>query len=384
MRLRVGVVYGGRSSEHEVSLASAAEVIGNLDRHLYEPVPIYISREGRWSLPVQPPTTTSAAEVIKGEKSPRAEPTLTEVELHFVAHPAEAPAFTIQRTHDSNGVRTVIDQLRLDVVFPVVHGPYGEDGTLQGLLELGNVPYVGSGVLASSVAMDKAVTKTLLGASGLPIVEHAVVKASQWDANPVGTIDKIMHGFELPLFVKPANLGSSVGVSKAKNRAELEKGIDLARQFDNKILVEVAIPEARELECAVIGNDIPEASVVGEIVPAREFYDYDSKYLDVNSTTVIPASLEPGQADEIRTMAVKSFQAINGTGMARVDFLMPRHGKQIYVNELNTIPGFTTISMYANLWQASGLDYPRLVGRLIDLALERHKAKQQLRTRLTS
>ena len=386
MRLHVGVIYGGRSSEHEVSLASAAAVIANLDPTRYEPVAIYIQRDGRWSLSGTPPSTLSAADVIARSKSDLQPSTPTGPELHFLAYPAEVPVLTIRREPDNvdNGARAVVGTLGLDVVFPVVHGPYGEDGTLQGLLELANFPYVGAGVLASAVGMDKAVAKTLFEACGLPIVDYAVVAASHWDTDRDTTVDELRRRFAFPLFVKPANLGSSVGISKARDRHQLEQGIDLARQFDRKIIVEVSVPKARELECAVLGNDAPEASVVGEIVPAGEFYDYESKYVDEGSTLVIPASLPIGRADTIRAMAVEAFRAVDGSGMARVDFLMPRGGDQIYVNEVNTIPGFTTISMYAKLWQASGLGYPQLLDRLIELALERHAAKQRLRTSLIS
>ena len=386
MRLRVGVIYGGRSSEHEVSIASAAAVIANLDPTRYEPVAIYIRRDGRWSLARKPPSTVSPADVIARSKSDPEPSAPTGPELHFLAHPADAPVLTIQREPDDvdSGARAVVGTLGLDVVFPVVHGPYGEDGTLQGLLELANVPYVGAGVLASAVGMDKAVAKTLFAAGGLPIVDYAVVPASQWDTDRDTTLDALGRRFAFPLFVKPANLGSSVGISKARDRHQLEQGIDLARQFDRKIIVEVSVPEARELECAVLGTDAPEASVVGEVLPAGEFYDYESKYVNEGSTLVIPASLPTGRADTIRAMAVEAFRAVDGSGMARVDFLMPRAGDQIYVNEVNTIPGFTTISMYAKLWQASGLEYPQLLDRLIELALERHAAKQRLRTSLTS
>ena len=384
MRQRVGVVYGGRSSEHEVSVASAGAVIGNLDRDRYEPIPIYVSREGRWTLPDKLPTTSSAADVIERSRSESAPPVTIGQEVHFLARPADAALLTIRREplEMDNGARAMIRTLGLDVVFPIVHGPYGEDGTLQGLFELSNVPYVGAGVLASAVGMDKAVAKTLFRAHGLPIVDFAGVLASQWEANRNGTLDEITHRFVFPLFVKPANLGSSVGISRARNRTELEQGIDLASQFDRKLIVEVSVPQARELECAVLGNDAPEASGVGEIVPAGEFYDYASKYIDKDSTLVIPASLEPERTETIRTMAVEAFHAIGGAGMARVDFLVPRGGDQIYVSELNTIPGFTSISMYPQLWKASGLEYPRLLDRLIDLALDRHAAKQRLHTRL--
>ena len=276
----------------------------------------------------------------------------------------------------------MVGTLGLDVVFPVLHGPYGEDGTVQGLLELANVPYVGAGVLSSAVAMDKAVAKTLFAARGLPTVKHVVVLASEWDSRPETALEGIDARLTYPLFVKPANLGSSVGITKVGDREALPDAVALARQFDRKIVVEEAVVEARELECAVIGNDVPEVSVPGEIIAAGEFYDYESKYVDDRSSHVIPADLTPEQTERLRAMAAEAFRAIDGTGMARVDFLMSREAQHLYLNEVNTIPGFTTISMFAKLWEASGLTYPQLLARLIDLAIERHAAKQSLKTTL--
>ena len=386
-RLRVGVVYGGRSSEHEVSLASASAVIANLDPDRYDTVPIYIRKDGRWSLADTPPATLSAADAIQHSRSHQrqTESARPGPELHFLAYPADAPILTIQREPETgdNGTPAVVGALGLDVVFPVVHGPYGEDGTLQGLLELANVPYVGAGVLASAVGMDKAVARTLFEARGLPVVDYAVVEAHTWEADSTTTLDELGDRLALPLFVKPANLGSSVGISKARDRTALQHAIDLARQFDSKIIVESAVPHARELECAVLGNDSPEASVVGEIVPAGEFYDYESKYLDTGSKATIPAPLAGKQSAAIRAMALQAFRAIEGSGMARVDFLMAGNTDRVYLNEVNTIPGFTTISMYAKLWQASGVEYGQLLDRLISLALERHADKQRLRTSAT-
>ena len=268
-------------------------------------------------------------------------------------------------------------------MFPIVHGPFGEDGTLQGLLELANVPYVGAGVLGSAVGMDKAVAKTLFEARGLPVVAYAVVLATQWDIDHAASLEDLSRRLTYPMFVKPARLGSSIGISKVRDRAQLEQAIDVARQFDRKIIVEVAVPNARELECAVLGNDTPQASVAGEIVPAGEFYDYESKYVDEHPNQIIPAALTPQQARKTRAMALEAFRAVDCAGMARVDFLMARKTRRIFLNELNTIPGFTTISMYPKLWQASGLEYPQLLDRLIELALERHREKQKLRTSLS-
>ena len=384
-RVRVGVVYGGRSSEHEVSLASAAAVIAHLDPARYEPVPIHIGRDGRWSLAEAPPAPRPVAETIASARSARgAAPEAGRRDALFLAQPSAAPLLTLQPGvgQAAGGVRADVALHALDVIFPVVHGPYGEDGTLQGLLELANVPYVGAGVLGSAVAMDKAVAKTLFAAAGLPIVRHLVVPARRWDADAAAVLDDVAGRLAWPLFVKPANLGSSVGVSKAATRPELRRAIGRAREFDRKIVVEEAVPDAREIECAVLGNDVPEVSVAGEILPAGEFYDYESKYVDDRSSYVIPADLPAGQARDVRALAGEAFRALDGAGLARVDFLLARGTGRLYLNEVNTMPGFTTISMYAKLWQASGLDYPRLLDRLVELALARHAEKQRLRTSL--
>ena len=370
-KLRVGVIYGGRSGEHEVSLASAAAVFQNLDPERYETIAIRIEKDGRWALPRRAPSVMKAADVIQ------ARPELSDGsrEAHLVAHPGGDTLITIDQRDD----RAVVSGLGLDVVFPVLHGPYGEDGTVQGLLELANVPYVGAGVLASAVGMDKAAMKLVFAAKELPICDYQIVMKRAWQRDERAIVKRVgTLGF--PLFVKPANLGSSVGISKAKHAAELRDAIALAAEYDRKIVVEAAVPNAREIECAVIGNDDPEASVPGEIIPSREFYDYEAKYLDEGSRTVIPAELTKKQTDEVRRLALAAFQAIDCAGLARVDFLLARDSGNIYVNEVNTIPGFTTISMYSKLWEASGLPYPQLLDRLIELALERHAEKQQLRT----
>jgi len=373
-KLRVGVIYGGRSGEHEVSLASAAAVFQNLDPQRYEPIAIRIEKDGRWTLAEHPPRLLSAADVIDAAKT---QPADAGREAHLVAHPGIETLLTIDRT---NRHREVVSSLALDVVFPVLHGPYGEDGTVQGLLELANVPYVGAGVLASAVGMDKAVMKLVFAARGLPICDYEVVLKRDWQRDERGVLGVIVNRLGFPVFVKPANLGSSVGISKARHAAQLRTAIALAAEFDRKIVVEAAVPHARELECAVLGNDEPEASVPGEIVPSREFYDYEAKYLDESSKLLIPAPLTETQREEVRTLALAAFKAIDGAGMARVDFLLAGDSGVLYLNEVNTIPGFTTISMYSKLWAASGLDYPRLLDRLIALALERHAEKQQLRT----
>ncbi len=360
-KTRVGVIYGGRSGEHKVSLASAAAVFQNLDPDKYEAVPIRIEKDGRWALPDRAPKVMKAADVIQGKQVD--EPSAKEIQL--AARPA---------------TQTLISGVDLDVVFPVLHGPYGEDGTVQGLLELANVPYVGAGVLASAVGMDKAVMKLVFAAKGLSICDYEVVFKHDWQRDEPAIMHRVASRLGFPVFVKPANLGSSVGISKAKHSVELRAAITFAAQFDRKIVVEAAVPNAREIECAVLGNDEPQASAPGEVIPSREFYDYEAKYLDEGSRTDVPAKLSEQQAAEIRALAIDAFKAIDCAGMARVDFLLARDTGVLYLNEVNTIPGFTTISMYSKMWEASGLSYPQLIDRLIALAIERHAAKQLLRT----
>ncbi|MBI4886604.1 MAG: D-alanine--D-alanine ligase [Acidobacteria bacterium] len=354
-RLRVGVIYGGRSGEHEVSVASAASIFRHLDAARYEAVPIRIEKTGRWTLGAQVPRVLSAG----GDQGQRAE----------ALQPVEPSA--------------AVAASSLDVVFPVLHGPYGEDGTVLGLLELANVPYVGAGVLGSAAGMDKAVMKTLFAARALPIVPHLVALRHAWDRDTAGMTRQVSDTLHYPVFVKPANLGSSVGISKVPAEADLAGAMGIAFEFDRKAVIEAAVPGARELECAVLGNDEPRASIVGEIIPSREFYDYEAKYADRGSELLIPAPLTARQTAEIQRFAIDAFRAVEGAGMARVDFLMARDSDEIFVNEVNTIPGFTTISMYPKLWEASGLAYPALLDRLIELALERHAEKQRLRTSLT-
>ena len=386
-KLRVGVIYGGRSGEHEVSVASAASIIKHLDRSRYEPVPIRIEKDGRWTLADKPPSVLKAAEVIESARLQAARPTRPGREAHIVAHPGEDTMLTIERRGDRNvaeqGTSAVVTGLGLDVIFPVLHGPYGEDGTVQGLLELANVPYVGAGVLGSAVGMDKAVMKQLFAAHGLPVGKYIVTLRREWERDAANVRSRVGSELGYPVFVKPANLGSSVGISKAKNDAQLDEAVRVAAEFDRKIVIEAAVPNTREIECAVLGNDEPEASIAGEIVPSREFYDYESKYLDEGSQPLIPAPITEAQMAEVRRMAIAAYRALDGAGMARVDFLMDGSTGDIYLNEVNTIPGFTTISMYPKMWEASGLPYPELIDRLIALAIERHAEKQQLRTSVT-
>jgi D-alanine-D-alanine ligase len=384
-RLRVGVLYGGRSGEHEVSLASAAAVFANLDRNKYEPVPIRIEKDGRWALADRPPLAASAADVIEQSRLEAARQIRTGREIHLLARPSDETILSIKRAPEASAEPTEahVTGLHVDVIFPVLHGPYGEDGTIQGLLELANVPYVGAGVAASALGMDKALMKVLFSARGLPICNYRVVLRRTWERRGPDIVAELERALGFPMFVKPANLGSSVGISKAKDPASLRDAMDLAGSFDRKIVVEEAVPDAREIECAVLGNDDPQTSVPGEVIPSREFYDYESKYLDDNSRTEIPADLPSTIADDIRRLSVAAFQAIDCSGMARVDFLLPRGSDTPILNEINTIPGFTTISMYSKMWEASGLPYPALLDRLVELAIERHGAKQQLRTSIT-
>jgi len=377
-KLRVGIIYGGRSGEHEVSIASAAAVVQNLDRQRYEAIPIRIEKDGRWIIADRLPASASAAEVIE---QGRAQTTQRlgrgGREAHLLAHPGDEQIMTIER-----GDSPAITGLALDTVFPVLHGPYGEDGTVQGLLELANIPYVGAGVLASAVGMDKAVAKLVFAARGLPQANYLVVLRNEWAAVPAHITKDVSARLGYPVFVKPANLGSSVGISKAGSEADLPAAIDLAAEFDRKIVIEAAVPNAREIEIAVLGNDSPDVSVPGEVIPSREFYDYEAKYLDTDSRTVIPAELPATVTAEVQRLAIEAFRAVDCAGMARVDFLMDGATGKLYVSEINTIPGFTTISMYSKLWAASGVPYPELLDRLIALARERHTEKQQSRTSL--
>jgi D-alanine-D-alanine ligase len=368
-RIRVGVVFGGRSGEHEVSLRSARSVMNALDPARYEVVPIGITREGAWMLTGDPMAALTAGDASSaGSTAILADPSrrgLRAIELRG-GGPLE-----------TGGAG---DESAIDVVFPVLHGPFGEDGTIQGLLEMANVPYVGAGVLGSALGMDKAVQKSLLRTAGLPVVDWLDLTVADWRRRREQILVDVEAKVGYPCFVKPANMGSSVGVSKAADEAELARGIENAAGYDRKIVVEWAVPGAREIEVSVLGNDDPEASLPGEIVPDREWYDYDSKYSDSQTQLIIPAQLPPESIAELRRLAVSAFKAIDGAGMARVDFLADREAARLWINELNTIPGFTSISMYPKLWEASGLPYAQLCDRLIELAIERHAERSKMRT----
>jgi D-alanine-D-alanine ligase len=368
-RLRVAVLYGGRSGEHEVSLASAAAVLANLDRKKYEPIAVRLEKDGRWMLADRPPSAASAAEVIEQSRQESARGRGGR-EVFLPARPGADTLLVLNRAGGDDGSVTLAG-LGVDVVFPVLHGPYGEDGTIQGLLELASVAYVGCGVLASAVGMDKLVMKTVFRADGLRVPDWVAVDRADWRARPAGIVGEVEAALGYPLFVKPANLGSSLGISKATDARTLSTAITHAAGFDRRIVVERAVPNAREIECAVLGNAAPEASVAGEIVPSREFYDYETKYIDGGSRIEIPAVLDDAVARDVQHQAIRAFRAIDGAGLARVDFLLNRVTGELFLNEINTMPGFTTISMYSKLWGASGVDYPALIDRLITLAVER-------------
>jgi len=357
-----------------VSVASAAAVFANMDRERYEPVAIRIEKDGRWRLADRPPSAASAADVI--DQMREAAVTRGGRDVTMPACPGDDTLWLVD--HRESDGNALVTGLGLDVIFPVLHGPYGEDGTVQGLLELADVPYVGCGVLASAVGMDKAVMKVLFQARGLTVAPWVVVRQHRWLIEREAIIDHITHTLTYPLFVKPANLGSSVGISKVATPDALGAAIDIAAAFDPKVVVESAVPGAREIECAVLGNEAPVASVVGEIVPSGEFYDYEAKYLSSGSRTLIPAPVTSDVADEVRRQSIMAFEAIDGSGLARVDFLLSSAGTLV-VNEINTMPGFTTISMYSKLWAASGVDYSTLIDRLIALAIERHTQQRQRR-----
>jgi D-alanine-D-alanine ligase len=346
-----------------------------MDRKRYEPVALRIEKDGRWRLADRPPSAASAADVI--DQMREASSTRGGRDIVMPARPGDDTLMLVKQDEDSGGA--MVTGLGLDVIFPVLHGPYGEDGTVQGLLELADVPYVGCGVLASAVGMDKAVMKVLFQSRGLKVAPWVVVRRHRWLTGRDAIIAEITKTLTYPLFVKPANLGSSVGISKVATEAALGEAIDLAAAFDPKVVVETGVPGAREIECAVLGNDAPEASVPGEIVPSGEFYDYNAKYLSSGSKTLIPAPIDDSLADEVRRQSIVAFEAIDGSGLARVDFLLSSSGELI-INEINTMPGFTTISMFSKLWAASGVDYPTLIDRLIALAIERHALQQQRRT----
>jgi D-alanine-D-alanine ligase len=393
-KLRVGILFGGRSGEHEVSLLSAASVLNAIDKTKYEVVPIGITKDGHWL------TAEHAERLLKGDAGEGARAT----EKHLragdpdatpgaaVLASGEAVVVPPEPAHresglapfqtDASTLRCASDRaINVDVIFPVLHGTFGEDGTIQGLLELADIAYVGAGVLGSAAGMDKDVMKSLFRASGLPMVRHVTVLRGQFEREPKKVQKLVESSLKYPVFVKPANLGSSVGISKAHDRKELGPAIAEAAKFDRKIVIEEGVGgkknRAREIECSVLGNDDPIASIAGEIIPCKEFYDYDAKYLVQGSEGVIPAKITKAEMKTVQRLAIAAFQAVDCKGLARVDFLMHPKSRKIYVNEINTMPGFTAISMYPKMWAASGVSYPELIDRLIKLGLERHEDKKR-------
>lgn len=356
-RIKVGVIFGGRSGEHEVSLASAASVIRALDPRKYEAVPIGIGKDGRWF--VGTPAQKMLPEVLR-EGQP----------VMLNADPNVAALMPLEPHAPASGTQ------RVDVIFPVLHGTYGEDGTVQGLLDLAGLPYVGSGVTGSAVGMDKDMQKRLFQQAKLPVGEFVAVLRSEWEKGREKILKLVAKKFKFPVFVKPATLGSSVGMTKVHNRAELPAALDLAAEFAQKIVVERNI-RGREIEVAVLGNDEPQAATPGEIIPHREYYDYTAKYLEEGTRLEIPAKLSKAQVRKFQEYAVRAFRCLECRGMARVDFFLERPSGRIFLNEINTIPGFTSISMYPKMWEASGVPYPELIDRLIQLALEEHRERQR-------
>jgi D-alanine-D-alanine ligase len=392
-KLRVGVLFGGRSGEHEVSLLSAASVLNAIDKKKYDVVPIGITKEGRWVtaaraehlLQGKPPSTPEPRHLRAGDpETTSTAAVLAKGEAVVVPPmPSENHSALMPFESDSVELHGAPNSIDVDIIFPVLHGTFGEDGTIQGLLELADIAYVGAGVLGSAAGMDKDVMKRLFRDAGLPIVKHVTALRSAWKEQPKRVRKQIEAALKYPVFVKPANLGSSVGISKVHNGGELAAAMDEAARYDRKLVIEQGVGgttgKAREIECSVLGNDHPIASLPGEIVPIKEFYDYDAKYLIEGSESIIPADLPKAKQKEVQQLAIAAFKAVDCAGMARVDFLMdPRRGK-MYVNEVNTIPGFTSISMYPKMWAATGIDYPELMDRLIELGLERHAEKKQNR-----
>ena len=383
-------MFGGRSGEHEVSLLSAASVLKAIDKDKYDVVPIGITKDGRWL------TATDAENLLQGKLIPEArnlragDPETTQAAAVLARgeavvvppEPVRREGGLVPFQTDAALTRRASDRaINVDVIFPVLHGTFGEDGTIQGLLELADIAYVGAGVLGSAAGMDKDVMKSLLVAAGIPIVKHVTVLRSAWEKDSKKVRKIVESKLRYPVFVKPANLGSSVGISKAHDRKELGPAIEEAAKFDRKVVIEQGVGgrknKAREIECSVLGNDEPVASVPGEIVPVKEFYDYNAKYLDEGSELIIPAKLTKAETKKVQELAVRCFRAVDCSGLARVDFLMDPLTRKIFLNEINTMPGFTAISMYPKLWAASGVAYPNLIDKLIQYGLERHQDKKR-------
>jgi D-alanine-D-alanine ligase len=372
-KIRVGLIYGGKSGEHDVSLQTALAVIKSMDFNKYEITPFYITKQGEWKSGTQLTGPAESKDALTFGQASSASTSRSSYALapFFGAGASQADA-AVSTASASASASTAID-----VVFPLLHGTNGEDGTIQGLLEIANIPYVGAGVLASAVGMDKVMMKKVFAQEGLPQCVFRHFTRTQWENNQEYHLLETEIAIGYPCFVKPANLGSSVGISKAKNRDELLKAISLAFQYDRKVIIEETI-EAREIEVAVLGNEEPEASVPGEVVTSNEFYDYKAKYVDGTSSMIIPAEIPAEVAEDLRKLAIEAFQALDGSGLSRVDFFLRKSDNKIYINEINTMPGFTPFSMYPLLWKESGKPYSQLLDDLIRLALERHVSKQNI------
>ncbi|MEM7116141.1 MAG: D-alanine--D-alanine ligase family protein [Chloroflexota bacterium] len=373
---KIGIIFGGRSGEHEVSLRSARSVMAALDKDKYEVVPIGITKNGRW-------LTGNAMAALSDGAASQPATLLPDPQSSTLLQMSSEKALVSASGEAAASETTLSAVTELDVIFPVLHGTFGEDGTVQGLLELADIPYIGAGVVGSAVGMDKAIFKGVMVANDIPILPWRLYTRRQWASDPERVMNDIEAALTYPVFTKPANLGSSVGIQKCDDRAELRSGLDEAAQYDRRIVVEQGI-NVRELEVSVLGNDDPIASVVGEIRPRREFYDYTAKYLtepgsEEDSELIIPAQIDKQLSDEIRTLAVRAYRAIDCAGLARVDLMIDRDNGRLYMNEINTIPGFTSISMYPKLWEATGISYSELLDRLIDLAIERHEEKASLK-----
>lgn len=366
-KLRVGIVYGGRSGEHQVSLATAFSVLSNFDYDRYEIIPFYISKTGKWRTGrmLEAPPSSQQQLLLNDEGSTSRELAVASLLEHVGSDTA------VMQREDTDS------PMQLDVIFPLLHGTFGEDGTIQGLFEMAGIPYVGAGVLASAVGMDKIVMKKLFAQEGLPQCIFRGFTKTEWEKQQSYHILEIETALGYPCFVKPANLGSSVGISKAKNREELLAAVQYAFRYDRKVIVEEFV-DAREIEVSVLGNDEPIASVPGEIVSSNDFYDYKAKYVDGKSAMIIPAELTPEQSEEVRELALRAFRAIDGSGLCRADFFLRKSDGAFLINEVNTMPGFTPYSMYPLLWKESGKSYRELLDDLIRLAIERHEERQKL------
>ena len=369
-KINLGILFGGRSCEHEVSVTSAKSILKAIDREKYQVHLIGIDKSGYWHLGDDIDSLASSGSVLYSSNHDISTDTVS-LELHDSGN--------LKSQKELTNTESPISEPKLDIVFPVLHGTFGEDGAMQGALEMAGLPYVGCGVAASALAMDKALAKKIFESADIPQAPYIIATQHEWQQQSDNLLEVLQDGLGFPIFVKPANMGSSVGVSKANNKEESIIAINHALQFDTKIVIEQSMENCREIECAVLGNQEPEASVLGEIIPGAEFYNYETKYIDDKTKLVVPASLDPKTTEQVQALSIASFKAIDGRGLARVDFFVNKTTNAIVLNEINTLPGFTPISMYPRLWAASGLAYADLIDRLIELAMEHHRSKQSLK-----